>query len=61
MKKKTIAAERTPEYNRFQTAVSGVRFVKTAVDAHFDPYAETARPAGRKLESLEDVPRIAVS
>jgi len=60
MKKTQQPAERAPVFNRFQTAISGIRFVKTAVDAHFDPYAETSRKSGRKLDNLESIPRVAI-
>jgi len=51
---------RPPGYNRFQTSVSGMTFVHTAADAHFDPYAETARPLHISRTEMETVPRLEV-
>lgn len=50
---------RSPRLNRFQTSVPG-SYVHTAVDAHFDPYAETARPLHISRAEMEAIPRIDV-
>ncbi|HVB40754.1 MAG TPA: hypothetical protein VNE83_07615 [Terriglobales bacterium] len=58
--KTSLPPPRAPRYNRFQTAVSGVAFVHTAIDSHFDPYTETARPLHISSAEMETVPRIEV-
>ncbi|MGH9393146.1 MAG: hypothetical protein ACRD1E_03185 [Terriglobales bacterium] len=59
-KRSSKPRERGPKFNRFQTAVSGLGFVKTAVDAHFDAYAEHAATGPRTLAKLEAVARVTV-
>lgn len=59
MKTPPIAA-RTSRFNRFQTAIAGLRYVPTAINAHFDPYHEPAQRPNRTLAAMEAVPRIAV-
>lgn len=51
---------RTPRFNRFQTALSGMTFVHTAVDAHFDPYAEPAGAVKLSSAQMEQVARVEV-
>lgn len=53
-------APRVGAFNRFQTAVGGVGYVPTAMDAHFDPYADPVQRPARPLASMEQVPAIAV-
>jgi hypothetical protein len=54
------AAPRTGRFNRFQTAVNTVRYVPTAVDAHFDPYAQPLPRPQRSLEEMERIPRVEI-
>ena len=56
--KKTAPEPRRP---LFQTANSGIGYVHTSMDAHFDPYCEPS-PAGVTLSraAMEAVPKIEV-
>jgi hypothetical protein len=58
--KKLIPSPRSSRFNRFQTALFGVTFVHTAVDAHFDPYAEKPASINLTEPQMEQVPRIEV-
>ncbi|MGH9473869.1 MAG: hypothetical protein ACRD1M_14145 [Terriglobales bacterium] len=60
MKRPQPPAPRVGAFNRFQTAVGGLGYVPTAMDAHFDPYADPVKPPARPLASLERVPTIVV-
>lgn len=52
--------ERTARLNRFQTPAPGITFVRTAVDGHFDPYAETTRGVSLSAAAMERVAKIEV-
>ncbi len=54
------AAPRVGRFNRFQTAINTVRYVPTAVDGHFDPYADPAPRPQRSLAAMEQIPRIEI-
>lgn len=54
------AAPRVGRFNRFQTAVSGMRYVPTSVDGHFDAYAEPLPRPQRSLEDMERIPRVEI-
>jgi len=58
--KPTTPAPRAPQFNRFQTSISGLRYAHTAMDAHFDPYAEPARRPRQTLQAMETVPRVSL-
>jgi len=58
--KKLKPSPRGPRFNRFQTATSGVTFVHTAVDAHFDPYAEKPAQINLSEPQMEQVARVEV-
>ena len=60
MPKKLTPSPRISRFNRFQTALSGVTFVHTAVDAHFDPYAEKPASINLTEPQMEQVQRIEV-
>lgn len=61
MAKKTLQPQpRSARYNRFQTSVPGFTYVHTVADAHFDPYAETARPLHISRAEMEAIPRVPV-
>ena len=51
---------RAARYNRFQTSVAGMTYVPTAINAHFDPYAETPRPLQISRAEMETIPRLEV-
>jgi hypothetical protein len=59
-KTKSPAAPRVGRFNRFQTAVSGVRYVPTSVDGHFDAYAEPLPRPQRSLQDMERIPRVEI-
>lgn len=59
--KPTQPQPRAPQFNRFQTSIAGLRFASTAMDAHFDPYAEPARTPDRSLETMEQVARVKIA
>lgn len=47
-------------FDRFQTAVAGLRFVPTVIGNRFDPYREPARTPTQTRQQLEQVARIAI-
>jgi hypothetical protein len=59
-KSKPEAAPRVGRFNRFQTAINTVRYVPTADDGHFDPYAHAMPRPQRSLEEMERVARVEI-
>ncbi|HXE30803.1 MAG TPA: hypothetical protein VN515_03265 [Terriglobales bacterium] len=59
--KKLQPQPRRPLFNRFQTAVSGLTYVHTAVDSHFDPYAEPRPQLSLTEAQMEKVERVEIS
>lgn len=47
------------EFNPFQTFTLGP-YVRTRMDAHFDPYAEGLRQPDRTRAEMESIPRVLV-
>ncbi|MGH9486425.1 MAG: hypothetical protein ACRD04_02390 [Terriglobales bacterium] len=58
--KATQLSPRPAGFNRFQTAVTGLGFVPSAIGARFDPYSEPARHPQASREQMERVERVAV-
>jgi hypothetical protein len=47
-------------FDRFQTAVAGIRFVPTVIGNRFDPYQEPARKPSQSRQQLEQVARVEI-
>ncbi|MGH9480617.1 MAG: hypothetical protein ACRD1L_00865 [Terriglobales bacterium] len=60
MTKTNSPPPRGSRFNRFQTALTGLRYVQTATDAHFDPDREPPRRPQRSLAAMEAVAPIQV-
>ena len=58
--KKNELQPRTARFNRFQTSVSGLTYVSTVMNAHFDPYAEPAARPNLSRQQMETVARVEV-
>ncbi|MGH9474700.1 MAG: hypothetical protein ACRD1C_00045 [Terriglobales bacterium] len=59
-KNTTTLAPRPPQFDRFQTAVSGLGFVPSACGARFDPYGEPQRRPRRSAAEMERIERVSV-
>ena len=62
MKSKTLRmVPRSPQSTLFQTALGGNTCVPTAMEAHFDPYAEAPATLSRTRGEMEAVPRVEIN
>lgn len=57
---KTTPKARAARLDRFQTPMAGMTFVATAVDAHFDPYAEPVTRPQLSSAEMERVARVKI-
>lgn len=48
-------------FNRFQTSIPGLTWVRTSMDAHFDPAAEPQVQPRLSREQMERVERVEIS
>jgi len=58
--KKNDLAQRSPQFNPFQTYTYGT-YVGTANDAHFDPYVDHEKRPAESKQQMETVVRVVVS